>query len=115
MQEFILILHDPVDSPFFKLSPEEMQSVIARYKKWSAEMAAKGKLRAGKKLDDTTKRSLVKGDGGVVTDGPFPETKEIIGGLFHIEAEDLEEAVAISSTCPHLDFGRIELRRVEVV
>ena len=49
-----------------------------------------------------------------VTDGPFAEAKEVIGGYFTIEAADYNEAVEICSDCPHLTYGgRIELREVE--
>ena len=48
-------------------------------------------------------------------DGPFPETKEIIGGYFVIEAVDYDEAVELAKSCPHIDFGRIEIRQVDVM
>ena len=114
MNEFLLILHDPADSPFHKLSPEEMQTTIARYGQWANQMAAQGKLKGGNKLEDGTARHL-SGRAGepTVTDGPFPETKEVTGGYFLLEAETYEEAVALASSCPHLDFGRIEIRRIE--
>jgi hypothetical protein len=53
--------------------------------------------------------------GSTVTDGPFPETKEVVGGVFLIAGADYEDAVAVASTCPHLEFGRIEVRRVDPV
>ena len=48
----------------------------------------------------------------VVTDGPFTETKEVIGGFFMIEAKDRREAVAIAKRCPHIKVGFVEVRRV---
>jgi hypothetical protein len=51
-----------------------------------------------------------------VLDGPFSETKEIIGGYFAIQAEDYDEAVSLAGECPHLDYGGlIELREVDVL
>jgi hypothetical protein len=49
-----------------------------------------------------------------VIDGPYPETKEIIGGYFLIEAASYDEAVEIALSCPHVDLGRIEVREVEL-
>ena len=51
-----------------------------------------------------------------VLDGPFSETKEIIGGYFAIQAEDYDEAVRLAEGCPHLDYGGlIELRQVDAL
>lgn len=114
MSDFLLILHDPIDSRFQALSPEEMQSVIAKYGEWAGQMAEQGRLKGGNKLEDGTARHLVGTLGqATVTDGPFPETKEVVGGYFLISAESYEQAVEIASTCPHLDFGRIEVRRID--
>ncbi|HEU0121170.1 MAG TPA: YciI family protein [Bryobacteraceae bacterium] len=114
MNEYLLILHDPTDSAFLQLSPEEMQTAIARYGQWAEQLASQGRMRGGHKLEDGTARQLSGTLGNpTVTDGPFPETKEVIGGYFLIAAASYEEAVVLSSTCPHLDFGRIEIRRIE--
>ena len=116
MDEYLLILHDPADSPFYSMSPEEMQSVVARYGAWAEELAAQGRIRGGHKLEDGTARHLTGGPGKVsVKDGPFPETKEVVGGVFLVVAASYEDAVELASTCPHLEFGRIEIRRVEPV
>jgi len=114
MHDFLLILHDPVDSKFSELSPEQMQTVIARYGQWAGEMASQGRLKGGNKLEDGTARHLTANAGQLkISDGPFPETKEVVGGYFVISAASIDEAVALTSTCPHLDFGRIEVRRIE--
>jgi hypothetical protein len=51
----------------------------------------------------------------MVTDGPFTEGKEVLGGFFTIEAAAYDKAIEIANTCPHLDFGSIEVREVEVM
>lgn len=112
MDEFFLILHDSTESAFSALSPEEMQGVVSRYNAWAQSMAEQGRLRGGYKLEDGTGRQMV---GGTVTDGPFPETKEVVGGVFIIAAANFDEAVEVARTCPHLEFGRIEVRRVDPV
>jgi hypothetical protein len=50
-----------------------------------------------------------------VTDGPFAEGKEIIGGFWLIDADDLDDAVRTVSECPHLENGSLEVREIEVV
>ena len=112
MNDFLLILHHLTDSPLHKMSPEEMQSVIARYGQWAGQMAGQGRLKGGQKLEDGTARHM---SGRTVTDGPFPETKEVVGGYFVLTAASYDEAVELASSCPHLDFGRIEVRRIELL
>jgi hypothetical protein len=57
----------------------------------------------------------MKGSAGSarVTDGPYAEAREVIGGLFIVEAQNYEEVVELSKDCPHLDFGTIEIREVQ--
>jgi hypothetical protein len=64
--------------------------------------------------DETGKNITGVGPNQVVTDGPYAETKEIIGGYWIITAANYGEAVKLASTCPSLEFGsRIEVREVE--
>lgn len=113
MEDFVLLLHDPTtDNPFHSMSPDEIQTVIARYGAWAEKMAAAGRLKLGHKLEDNTARMLTRSG---VTDGPYPEAKEVIGGFFILSAESFDEAVQLSQDCPHLDFGRIEIRKVDNV
>ncbi|MGI9628784.1 MAG: YciI family protein [Longimicrobiales bacterium] len=116
MAEFVLLLHeDPSD--LADLSPNEIESVIGKYMAWRQKLAADGRLAGGMKLKDDGGRWLSQRDGAVrVTDGPYSEAKEVVGGLFMIKAADYAEAVAISQTCPHIAYGgRIELRQVDPV
>lgn len=114
MPQYVLLLHDPVGA-FDDVSPEEIQAIILRYKNWAESLAAKGNLRGGHKLQDGTGRVLRQQSGKLnITDGPYSETKEVIGGFFLIEAAGYEEAVALTSDCPHLDYGTVELREVEI-
>ncbi|MBX7119533.1 MAG: YciI family protein [Gemmatimonadaceae bacterium] len=110
----MLILHDDL-AALQAISPAEMQRVIERYQAWSETMAAKGHMRGGEKLRDASGRHLTKPGGTlVVRDAPYAEAKEVVGGYFLIEAQDYDEAVALSSDCPHLALGgRIELREIE--
>ena len=115
MAQFILLLHDRGD--FAAMSPEEIQSIIQEYGAWSQGMAEAGKLVGGQKLTDGEGRELRGWEEDFsVTDGPLAEAKEVIGGLFHINADDYDDAVSLSKSCPHLKYGgRIELRQVDHV
>jgi hypothetical protein len=114
MPEYMLILHEE-QNDFAELSAEAIQQVIEEYMAWSNAVAETGKMTGGQKLRDDGGRNLVlDGNGLRVTDGPFAEAKEVIGGFFTILADDYEDAVKIASTCPHLKYGgRIELREIE--
>jgi hypothetical protein len=116
MPQYILFLHErPADNS--ALSPDEIQRVIKEYQAWSESMGKAGKMVGGHKLTDEGGRLLSGWDRQFsVTDGPWAEAKEVIGGLFHIHAEDYDEAAKLSASCPHLKYGgRIELRRVDLV
>jgi hypothetical protein len=115
MAQFVLMLRD--NGRFFEgMSPEEIQAVIGRYRGWSDKLRASGTMVGGQKLAGGEGRVMVRNGGGVaVTDGPFTEAKEILGGFFHIKAADYDEAQAIAGDCPHLDFGTVEIRRVDVM
>jgi|SRR5579863_1681166 hypothetical protein len=113
MPEYVLLLHSD-DHVFDKLSPEEIQRIIQRYARWRASLTERGHPATGKKLRDGTGRVVKSGAGKpVVTDGPYTETREIIGGFFAFTADSYEQAVELAADCPHLEFGTIEIREVE--
>ena len=114
MPQFMLLLHNaPRDTS--KVSPAEMQAVINEYSAWSQKLAAAGKLKGGQKLTNDGGRMITAKDGEIsVTDGPYTETKEVVGGFFMVEAKSYDDAVKLTRDCPHLKFGgRIELRQVD--
>lgn len=113
MPRYALLPYETEDA-FADLSPQEMQAVVERYHKWTKKVAGKGKLVDGHKLADGEGRLLRgAGDAMKVTDGPFSESKEILGGLWIVEADDWEGAVELASDCPHLEFGALSVRRIE--
>ena len=113
MSQFLLLLHEtPAELPDW--SPEEMQKVIEEYQAWGQRLAEAGRFLSSEKLKDGTGRSLRKGDNGLVIDGPFSETKEVVGGFYLIEARDYDQAAELCRDCPHLAYGgRIEVREIE--
>ena len=115
MSKFTLLLRES-DGLYSRLSPAEMQAVVARYGAWSQGLREAGKLVGSQKLHDGAGRVVSRSNGRVlVSDGPHVEAKEVIGGMFVVEAATYDEAVTIANGCPHLDFGTIEVREVEIL
>jgi hypothetical protein len=93
------------------LSPEQMQHISDQWMAWFKRLMAEGKAIAGNPLEPNGK--IVSGKNGHVTDGPFAESKEAVGGYFLLAVADLDEAVAIAQQCPGLPYGaKIEVRPV---
>ena len=114
MPNYILLLHDNVTA-LASVSPEQMQKVIEKYMRWGDALRDKGVVKGGEKLTDEPGRVMRAGNGQVrVTDGPYSETKEVLGGYYLIEAATYAAAVDYARDCPHLDYGgTIEVRQID--
>lgn len=109
MPNYILLLHDSGTMPP-DMSPADIQAVIQRYIAWRQRVERGGRKVTGHKLKDRDGRVLRGAIGAAsVTDGPYAEAREVIGGLFILEANDYDEAVQLCQDCPHLDFGTIQV------
>ena len=116
MASFMLIARDGPQH-FADVSPEDMQRIIEKYVAWGTKLEEAGKKGAGSKLRDGEGKVL-RGNGGklTVTDGPFSETKEVVGGYWMIDAADYDEAIELARDCPHIEYGAsLEIREVEQV
>lgn len=114
MPNYMLLLHEtPTD--YSQFSAEQIQAVIGEYVAWRKKIEAEGKFVAGEKLKDEGGKHLSGHNGSLrITDGPYTEAKEVIGGYFSISAANYDDAVETARGCPHLKYGgRIELREVE--
>ena len=113
MPRFMLLPYERPDA-FAKYGPEEMKEIVKRYSAWTARLRKKGRLQGGEKLRDGEGK-VVRGVGKKrsVTDGPYVETKEVIGGFWLIEAADYDEAVELTADCPHLEFGTLSIRAID--
>lgn len=113
MKKF-LVLPRESSGAFGDLSPEDMQRIVMRYYEWTQKLAEAGRLEMGEKLADGEGRVL-RGPwpGTTVTDGPYSESKEVIGGLWLLNAEDYQECLTLVSDCPHLDYGSLEIRAID--
>jgi hypothetical protein len=93
------------------LSPEELQKITDQWMAWFNGLIESGKAVAGHPLE--RKGKIVSGKNRVISDGPFAESKETIGGYFLLKVDSLDEAVAIAQECPGLPYGiRVEVRPV---
>ena len=93
-------------------SPEQMQRQMQKWMGWMKELTEKGHIKdPGHPLERTGK--LVTGTQKTITDGPFAEAKDVVGGYTLVQARDLSHAVALTSGCPILDIGGfVEVRPV---
>jgi len=110
MKEFVMIFRN--DSfPKVELTPDGMMTVTKEWENWIGGIAAQNKLVSiGNRLADSG--CTVK-SGNVITNGPFVEIKEIVGGFSIIRAESVEEAAEIAKGCPVLKIGgSVEIRDI---
>ena len=95
-------------------SDAERTSMLEEYAKLSSDLRAEDKLLAGEELQPigTATTVQVRNGDAVVSDGPFAETKEALGGFYLIEADSLDEAIEWAGRIPSARFGTIEVRPV---
>ena len=113
MKEFLLLIRTEGDY-CGKMSAEEHAAHIKRVSDYIQNLAQQGKLKGAQPL--TLNGSIIEGKNGVFKDGPFNETKEVIGGYFLILANDLNEAKEIARANPIFDDAdniRIEIREIK--
>jgi hypothetical protein len=110
MKDFLLLFRNDY-SAVPQSSPEEMQAIMKLWMDWIGGIAAQNKLTdTGNALKGGGK---VLKPGNVITDGPYMETKEMVGGYTIVKAESFEEAAELSKGCPILSFGgNVEIREI---
>ena len=111
MKEFLLLFRQPNYAQYNNASKETMQTLAKKWQDWAGGIAAQGKLVSnGPRL---ALEGKVLKTGGVVTDGPFMEIREILGSFLMIRAESLEEATTLAHGCPAIEQGgSVEIRPV---
>ncbi len=113
MPQFILFMRGGTVE-FRKMSPEKIQEVIQKYENWARLLMQQGKLHGGEKLRDDGSRVVRMQNDQLVVDGPFPETKETIGGYYVIEAADYAQAIQVAKGSPIYAYGgSVEVREIE--
>jgi hypothetical protein len=94
-----------------KLSPQQQEAQMGKWLEWIQKLQTQDRYLAGEPLLPGGK--TVSGKGKSVTDGPFAESKEVIGGFFIVSAKNLDEASQLAKDCPDFDLGgSVEVREV---
>lgn len=110
--QYLLLFRHPQDTP--EPTPAEMEKIFGQWMAWMKSMKAKGQFVGANRLDDggAVIRPL---HGATVSDGPFVEAKEMVGGYILVAAASLAEAIEIGKGCPGIAGGTtiVEVRPVE--
>jgi hypothetical protein len=111
--KYVLLIYNE-ERNWTTLSPEERAALGREYYACTEQMMESGHHRAGEGLEATSTATTVRLRGGQlqVTDGPFAETREQLGGFYLIEAPNLDEAIALASRVPAARTGSVEVRPV---
>ncbi|MBC8154699.1 MAG: hypothetical protein H7Z72_17515 [Bacteroidetes bacterium] len=111
MEKFMLIHHYSQETAYQQQSPEEMQAEIQKWNHWIGGIAAQGKMVGTDALMPFGK--IMSHGGQMVTDGPYTEGKEIVGGYTVVTAASVDEAVELGKGCPIFDSaGSLEVRPI---
>ena len=107
----VLLYDDP--TRWQKMKPDQLQAAFRKYMAWGQKGREQGFVSVGNKLVDEPGK-VMRGQKLVVSDGPYSETKEWLGGYYVIAAENYDVAVNLCRDHPHLEYGgTIEVRQVE--
>jgi len=111
MKEFMMIFRNDMTKP--KPSPEQMQGMIKQWQDWIGGIASQGKFVATNALGFEGK--TVNAD-ATITDGPYAELKEIVGGYIIVKSDTIDDAMKLTDGCPTLlSGGKVEVRDVMVL
>lgn len=93
-------------------SPEQWQQHMMKWKTWMDSLTQQGKFSGGQPLNK--EGNVITGSRKKVTDGPFVEGKEIVGGYLLVKANDLKEATEMAKDCPIFEHdGIVEVREIQ--
>jgi hypothetical protein len=111
MKEFLLLFRTGAD--IRTASPEQLQKVMMKWQEWLGKLENEKKLVGGQRLRPNGK--VLTNAKKEAVDGPFSESKEVVGGFQLIKARSLEDAVEAARGCPIFDFGgSVEVRETMV-
>lgn len=111
--KYMLLLYNTSDNMKAESPPENMGSILAAHRQFASNMIARGGEFYGEPLNDPQTARSLRPNGTsdmIVSDGPFVEIKEFIGGYYVFEAESMDEAVELARTCP--THSGIEVRQI---
>ena len=113
MPQYMLLIYSPTDTPRPR---EELEAEMPRWFSFTQELQESGAMVAGDALEpaDTATTVRVRDGETVITDGPFAETKEALGGYYLVDVPDLDAALAWAAKIPNVGYGSVEVRPVVV-
>ena len=111
--QYLLLIYS-AESTYEAMSEAERGGMFGEYMAFNQSTTASGNYKGGNRLHPVSKATTVRVRDGktTVTDGPFAETKEQLGGYYLIEAADLDEATALAARVPGARLGSIEVRPI---
>jgi hypothetical protein len=111
--QYLLLIYSS-ESRWNQFSEAELNKIFGEYMDYNKSLIESGHYKGGNRLDYTSKAKTVRVREGKrsVTDGPFAETKEQLGGYFVVEAKDLDEAIELAARIPGSRWGSIEVRPI---
>ncbi len=110
MKYMLLICEE--EQGWMNLGETELQQIMAEYRQFTQQIKSSGQYLDGAQLQPTSAATSVRLRNGrrMVTDGPFAETREQLGGYYLIDAKDLDEAIALAARIPAARTGTVEVR-----
>ena len=111
--QYLLLIYDD-EKVWASMPKADSDKYFAEYGAFTQDIIKSGKFKAGDALQPVHTATTVRVRGGKVTttDGPFAETKEQLGGYYLVDAENLDEAIAIAARIPSARIGSIEVRPI---
>jgi hypothetical protein len=111
MSQYLILIYED-ESYYAQATPDVLDGVMQAHNRFAEQVTGLGaKILAGNALQPTSTATTIRND--VVTDGPFIESKEALGGYYLIEASDLDQALAVAKLCP-ANAGGVEVRPIMV-
>jgi hypothetical protein len=109
--QYLLLIYDD-EKIWASMPKDENGKMFAEYNTFTQDLIKSGKHKAGEALQPTHTATTVRVRSGKITttDGPFAETKEQLGGFYLVEADNLDDAIAIAAKIPSARIGSIEVR-----
>ena len=109
MAKYLILIYEN-EGGYADAGPQVWQQAMEAHGRFATQVAEHGvKILGGEALQPVATATSIRGD--VVTDGPFAETKETLGGFYLIEARDLDQALAVAKLCP-APHGGVEVRPI---
>jgi hypothetical protein len=103
MNQYMIALKGGFDN-WSARSEIERQEVMSQFQGWAKKLSEEGRYKDCARPVGENRR-ITKNGTRLTIDGPFPETKEVISGVFFIDAKDFQDATEVAKTCPVLNFG----------